>query len=250
MKRTQPRPLDKTLLGMGLVFTLLTALPIFAEATKHPGYEQRTRANYEGIGKWYLGREISHVMGHLGADWLERREREKEEAPSKLIQALGLKGGETVADIGAGSGYFTRRLSKAVGPKGLVVAVDVQQEMLELLAQDIQKRSLTNVKPQLGTIQNPRLKENSVDLILMVDVYHEFSHPYEMTLNMVKSLKPGGRLVFVEYRGEDPNVPIKRLHKMTEAQVKKEALIHDLEWVKTDTRLPRQHIVIFKRKAD
>jgi precorrin-6B methylase 2 len=236
---------------------LLVALPIVEaqppakvlqpEASR---YTLSERASYDGIGKWYLGREISHVMGHLGAEWLERPERVSEENPEALIEALGLKEGEVAVDIGAGSGYFTRRLSKAVGDTGKVYAVDIQPEMIELLNKDLEKRAIKNVTPILGTIEDPKLPENSADVALMVDVYHEFSHPFEMVEAICKALKPGGRLVYVEYRLEDPDVPIKRLHKMTEAQVKKEASAHPLEWVKTDGILPRQHVITFRKKGD
>jgi len=153
-----------------------------------------------------------------------------------------------VADIGAGTGYFSRRLSKQVGDKGKILAVDIQQEMLDLLTNKMAELKITNVEPILGTITDPKLPPSAVDVVLMVDVYHEFSDPYEMMEGICKSLKPGGRVIFVEFRGEDPSVPIKPLHKMTEAQVRKEMGVHPLEWVETIKVLPRQHIIIFKRK--
>jgi ubiquinone/menaquinone biosynthesis C-methylase UbiE len=189
-------------------------------------------------------------MGHQGADWLERPEREEEEAPSKLMEALKIKPGAVVADIGAGSGYFTFRLSKKVGPKGKVLAVDIQPEMLDIIRKRMKKGKVENVEPVLGTENDPKLPAKSVDLILLVDVYHEFSEPYEMTQAMVKALKPGGRLVFVEYRKEDPEVPILLVHKMTEKQVLKEMTPHPLRWVGTSNILPRQHIILFEKKAD
>jgi SAM-dependent methyltransferase len=211
-------------------------------------YEQRREHDPEGIGKFYLGREIAQVMGHEGADWLERPEREKEERPDLLLAALMLKPGQAVADIGAGSGYYTRRLAGLVGESGVVYAVDIQPEMLELLDRKMAEAKIHNVKPVLGTITDAKLPRASVDLVLMVDVYHEFDHPYEMMLGLCAALKPGGRVVFVEFRGEDPKVPIKRLHKMTEAQVRKEMAAMPLEWVRTDEAMPRQHIIIFQRK--
>lgn len=216
-------------------------------AKAEPRYEYRTDHDRDGIGKFYLGREIAHVMGHQGADWLERPEREQEEKPAILIESLELKPGMVVADIGAGSGYFSWRMAKEIGPDGTVHAVDIQQEMLDLLRKKMSERGLNNVKPTLGKIDDVQLPESSVDLVLMVDVYHEFSHPYEMMESICRALKPGGRVVFVEYRAEDPTVPIKRLHKMTEAQVRKEAAQLPLRWVKTIDRLPRQHIIVFER---
>lgn len=230
---------------------LLASAGGFANAdetqTPAPRYVYSETASRDGIGKWHMGREISRVMGHLGAGWLERPERDREEKPAALLRALDLKPGQRVADIGAGSGYFSRRLSPWVGDEGEVLAVDVQPEMIDLLKRDIKERGLKNVTPVLGAVDDPRLPSASVDLALMVDVYHEFSHPWEMLHKICAALKPGGRVVFVEYRAEDPKVPIKRLHKMTEAQVKKEAEVHGLRWEKTDGRLPRQHIVIFSK---
>lgn len=202
----------------------------------------------DGIGKFYLGREIAHVMGHQAADWLERPEREEEEKTALLVDSLGVKPGDVVADIGAGTGYFSRRLSKKAGEKGRILAVDIQPEMLDLLTNEMAKLNITNVKPILGVLTDPKLPPASVDLVLMVDVYHEFSDPYEMMAAISKSLKPSGRVAFVEFRGEDPEVPIKPLHKMTEAQVRKEMASQPLEWVETIKVLPRQHIIIFRKK--
>ena len=194
-----------------------------------------------------MGREIAQVMGHQAADWLDRPEREAEEAPSLLIRSLKLKPGMAIADIGAGSGYLSFPMAKLVAPSGKVYAVDIQQEMLDIIKKRARVRRLSNVVPVLGTISDPKLEKDSIDLIIMVDVYHEFDHPWEMTTAMVKALKPGGRLVFVEYRREDPNVPIKLVHKMSVEQVRKEMSIHSLKWVKTLTILPRQHIIIFQK---
>jgi protein-L-isoaspartate O-methyltransferase len=211
-------------------------------------YETRQQHDPNGIGQFYLGREIAHVMGHEGADWLERPEREKEERPDLLLPALRVKAGEAVADIGAGTGYYTRRLAKLVGETGTVYAVDIQQEMLDLLTNKMAELNIHNVKPVLGTLTDPKLPRGKVDLALMVDVYHEFDHPYEMARALCEALKPGGRLVFVEFRAEDPKVPIKEVHKMSEAQVKKEMAVQPLEWVETNESLPWQHIIIFKKK--
>ena len=215
-------------------------------------YETREDHDPEGIGKFYMGREIAQVMGHVAADWLERPEREREEQPNKLLDALKLKEDDIVADIGAGSGYLTFRIAKRVG-KGKVLAVDIQPEMLDIIRKRMKEKKVANVEPIQGTETDPKLPANSVDLILMVDVYHEFSFPFEMTEAMVRSLKTGGRIVFVEYRKEDPKVYIKLVHKMYEKQVIKEMEPHPLRWLKTLDVLPSQHIIIFEKvdkKAD
>src|SRR5262245_42003343 len=162
-------------------------------------YEFRKEHDPHGIGKFYMGREIAQVMGHLGAESLERPERDTEEAPSQLHELLKIKEGDVVADIGAGSGYHTFRLAEKVGGKGKVCAVDSQPEMLNIIKKRMKDKKVENVEPIQGTESDPKLPENSVDLILMVDVYHEFSFPYEMTVAMVKALKPGGRMAFVEF---------------------------------------------------
>ena len=232
-----------------LSILLLAAPHLLALAqTGRPTYSQGTPSR-DGTGKFYLGREIAQVMGHRGSSWLERPERKREEKPDRLISALDLKPGQVVADLGAGTGYFTRRLARKVGETGVVYGVDIQPEMLELLEENMEARGLQNVRPLLGIETDPRLPSLSLDLALMVDVYHEFSHPYEMIQAITRALKPGGRLVFVEYRAEDPAVPIKPLHKMTEEQVRREASVHLLEWVETRQELPRQHIVVFKKRV-
>lgn len=198
-----------------------------------------------------MGREIAHVMGFLGVPWLERLTREKEERLSVLVKSLALKPGDVVADIGAGSGVISELMAEKVGKKGIILAVDVQQKMLDRLRDRMKKRGITNVKPHKGTAKSPNLKPNSIDLALFVDVYHEFEYPYEMMLSISRALKPGGRAVFVEYRMEDPTVPIKLVHKMTQAQVKKEINqpAFNLKYHKTISTLPQQHIIIFKRIA-
>ena len=212
-----------------------------------PPYENRANHDPNGTGIFYMGREIAQVMGHEAADWLDRPEREAEEAPSLLIKALGLRPGMVVADIGAGSGYLTFPMARLVGPKGKVFAVDIQQEMLDIIRQKMPEQKVKNVVTILGTITDPKLPANSTDLAMMVDVYHEFDHPYEMADAMVKGLRKGGKLVFVEYRKEDPNVPIKEVHKLSVAQVRKEMSLFPLKWVKTNNILPRQHIIIFEK---
>jgi len=218
------------------------------QVTSVSRYETRTTHDPNGIGKFYMGREIAHVMGHQAADWLERPEREKEERTDLVVPALKLKSGDAVADIGAGTGYYTRLLAKPIGTNGVVYAVEIQQEMLDILTNKLAAEKIFNVKPVLGTVTDPKLPRAAVDLILMVDVYHEFDFPFEMVESMCRSLKPGGRIAFVEFRGEDPNVPIKLVHKMTEAQVRKEMSVHPLDWVETIGSLPQQHIIVFRRK--
>jgi len=232
-----------------LCFAALTIAFTGFSQSPSPHYETRAEHDPNGIGKFYMGREIAHVMGHQAADWLERPERGKEERPDLLFPALKLKQGDAVADIGCGSGYHTRRLARLVGTNGVVHAVDIQQEMLDLLTNKLAAEKIFNVKPVLGTITDPKLPKASVDLILMVDVYHEFDHPFEMVEAMCRALKPGGRIVFVEFRGEDPDVPIKLAHKMTEAQVRKEMSVQPLEWAETIGTLPQQHIIVFRRKS-
>ncbi|MBK7999592.1 MAG: class I SAM-dependent methyltransferase [Verrucomicrobia bacterium] len=238
------RALFAAFLGLHWVVSVIAA-----ESTATNRYEFRKEHSRDGIGKFYMGREISHVMGHQVADWLERPERDEEEHTEKLVGELKVKPGDVIADIGAGTGYFTRRLAKKTGPTGSVLAVEIQPEMLDLLTNQMHRAGITNVKPVLGTVSDPKLRSNSVDLALMVDVYHEFEFPLEMMDAITRALKPGGRVIFVEFRGEDPAVPIKPLHKMTEAQVKKEMSALPLEWIETIGVLPRQHIIVFRKKS-
>lgn len=239
-----------------LVLLTLATLPAAADdktpnkkpTTAADRYEYRKEHDPDGIGKFYMGREIAHVMGHLGASWLERKEREDEEQPSKLIETLDIKPGLVIADIGAGTGYHTFRMAGKVGEKGKILAVDIQPEMLAMMRKKMKEKKIENVELVQGEEADPKLPAGTVDMILMVDVYHEFAQPFEMTEAMVKALKPGGRLVFVEFRLEDPRVPIKLVHKMTEKQVIKEMEPHPLKWVKTNNILPWQHIIIFEKK--
>lgn len=207
-------------------------------------------ASADGTGRRYLGREIAQVMGWQGASWLEREEREREERTDLLLSALDLAPGMAVADIGAGTGYLSRRIARAVGPSGRVFAVDVQPQMVALLNEAARREGLGNIEPSLGSETDVRLARDSVDLAVMVDVYHELSHPREVLGSIVRALKPGGRVVFVEYRAEDPSVPIKPLHKMSEAQVRREAQAQrPLVWERTVHSLPWQHVVVFRRTS-
>ncbi len=209
-------------------------------------YEYRTNHDPNGIGKFYMGREIAHVMGHTGAGWLERAERIAEERPDEVVKNFKLKPTDVVADIGAGTGYFTFRLSPLV-KQGKVYAVDIQPEMLALMERRKAKEKADNVVTVQGTEQDTKLPAASVDLAFMVDAYHEFSYPREMMQSIVKALKPGGRVVLIEYRGEDPTVPIKLVHKMTVAQVRKELEAVGLQWKETKNFLPYQHFIVFAK---
>ena len=223
------------------------------ESSRKAGRRYRFKVDHDpdGIGKLYMGREIAKVMSFHGAPWLERATREREENLTAMIKALDLQPGMVVADIGAGTGVISVMMADKVAPGGKVLAVDIQEEMLRLLEEKLKRLEIDNVEPVLGTIKSPELPEASVDLAIMVDVYHEFSHPYEMMLALSKGMKPGGRIAFVEYRKEDPQVPIKPLHKMTEAQVKKEIEQPEfgLKWKETIDVLPRQHIVVFEKQG-
>ena len=219
-----------------------------AIAQKEAPRYQSVPASRDGIGKVYMGREIAGVMGWQGASWLEREERQQEERGDLLLRELGLKPGMAVADIGAGTGYYARRMAPLVGSGGVVYATDVQPEMMQMLADGAQKAGLTNIKPVLGGLQSVNLPDNSIDLAIMVDVYHELAYPFEVIDSLVRALKPGGRIAYVEYRLEDPRVPIKTAHKMSQAQVRKEAAAHALVWERTASTLPWQHVVIFRKK--
>ena len=231
-----------SLLGLVLSASLVTA-----ETT--PRYETGPSTDPSGSGRFYMGREISQVMGHQGAGWLERPGRRREEKTDLLLDALALEPGDMVADIGAGTGFFSFPMAERVGPEGSVLAVDIQPEMLAIIRGRAAERGVPNVEPRLGSIDDPRLPEAAVDVALLVDVYHELSHPWEMTAAIARALQPGGRLFVVEYRGEDRWVPIKKLHKMTEAQVRREIEIHPLRWVETLDVLPTQHVVVFERDS-
>ena len=200
-----------------------------------------------GTGKVYMGRELSQVVGHQAITWLERPERVGEELPDEVVKNMEVKSSDVIADIGAGSGYFSLRLAKLV-PQGQVYAVDIQEEMLNFIQVRAQAAGLTNVISHKGEIYDTKLPENSIDVALMVDAYHEFSHPREMMESIVKALKPGGRLIQLEYRGEDPKVQIKALHRMTQWQVKREMAAVGLTWKETRAFLPIQHYFVFVKE--
>jgi len=193
------------------------------------------------------GRVLAQRLGVQGAPWLERSERQEEEEPDRALRILKIPKGAVVADVGAGSGYMTIRMAKIVGPEGKVYANDIQPGMLDLLRKNVEKAKLANVTPVQGALDDPRLPANALDLILMVDVYHEFSQPQKMLQKMREALKPSGRLVLVEYRGEDPSVPILPEHKMTRAQAKLEVEHEGFTLASVNEDLPRQHIFVFTK---
>ena len=209
-------------------------------------YEYRAQHSRDGIGKFYLGREIARVTPPEGADWMERPARAREQRPDLLVRHLEIEPGDVVADMGAGTGYFTFRMSPLV-PEGKILAVDVQPSMLDLIEAKRAERNITNIETVLGTATDPRLEAESVDLILLVDAYHEFSHPVEMMRALVKGLRGDGALVLIEYRAEDPEVRIRPLHKMSQAQARREMKAAGLAWRETKDILPQQHFMVFER---
>jgi ubiquinone/menaquinone biosynthesis C-methylase UbiE len=247
------------ILGIILLLSLTALIPLRSETPppassprpqtpREQRYETRAIHDPDGIGKFYMGREIAHVMGHEGAEWLERPERLETEAPDQVVAQMKLKPTDVVADIGAGTGYFSFRLSRAVS-KGKVYAVDIQPEMLAMIEQRKAALRTDNIVTVLGTEMDTKLPAQAVDVALLVDAYHEFSYPREMMESIVHSLKPGGRVVQIEYRAEDPNVPIKRLHRMSVEQARKEMQAVGLEWKATKDFLPQQHFIVFQKPA-
>ncbi|MDY6936035.1 MAG: methyltransferase domain-containing protein [Cyanobacteriota bacterium] len=219
-----------------------------ANSTSNSVYQERQIHSPDGIGKFYLGREIAKVMGHQEMWWLERPQRNAKERPLMAIEALNLQPDDTIADIGAGTGYFSFRIADRV-PDGKVFAVDIQPEMLDAIDFLKQENHVANVEGVLATLTEPNLPENSIDLALMVDAYHEFEYPKEVMEGVVSALKPGGRVVLVEYRKENPLIPIKGLHKMTQRQAKKEMAAVGLNWLETQEILPSQHLMFFQKST-
>jgi len=230
---------------LGLLTLLLWAG--VAGCTEATGYRHGP-ASRDGIGKFYLGREISQVMGHLGAGWLERPTREQEERTDLLLERLPLDRDDVVADLGAGTGYFSLPIARRV-PDGRVLAVDIQPEMLALIESRMATEGIKNIELVLATERDPRLPAGAVDLVLIVDAYHEFAYPREVMQAVFGALRPGGRIVLIEYRAEDPGVWIKPLHKLSEAQARLELESVGLRWVETQDFLPQQHFLVFEKPA-
>jgi precorrin-6B methylase 2 len=232
---------------VSLLTLLLVANFTLAQQATPPGYVL-IPASVDGIGKRYMDREISGVMGWQGASWLERGTREREERTDLLLDALALQPGMVVADIGAGTGYLSRRMAPLVMPGGKIIALDLQPEMVNILQTGVKRSGFTQIEVKLATVNDIKLPKNSIDMAIMVDVYHELAYPYEVMMSIMQALKPKGRIVFVEYKAEDARVPIKPLHKMSEAQIKREAGVFALEWERTVSTLPWQHVVMFRKR--
>jgi len=232
---------------VSLFILLLAANLTLAQKTPPPGYIS-IPASADGIGKRYMDREISGVMGWQGASWLERDKREREERTDLLLGVLALQPGMVVADIGAGTGYLSRRMAPLVMPGGKIIALDLQPEMVNFLQAEVKRSGLAQIEVRLGTVDDIKLPKNSIDMAIMLDVYHEMAYPYEVMNSIMQALKPRGRIIFVEYKAEDARVPIKPLHKMSEAQIKREASIFALGWERTVSTLPWQHVVVFRKK--
>ena len=232
---------------LGLFLVLLATNLSLAQQTIPPGYVT-IPVSPDGIGKRYMDREISAVMGWQGAAWLERNKREREERTDLLLEALALQPGMVIADIGAGTGYLSRRMAPLVMPGGKIIALDLQPEMVNILQTGVNRSGLKQIVVKLGAIDDIKLPKNSIDMAIMVDVYHELAFPYEVMSSIMLALKPRGSLVFVEYKAEDIRVPIKPLHKMSEAQIKREAGVFPLDWERTVSTLPWQHVVVFRKR--
>jgi ubiquinone/menaquinone biosynthesis C-methylase UbiE len=239
--------------GRRAILSNLSIRPVLAQSgapNSVAGSLYETRANHDpnGTGKFYMGREIAQVMGPAGIEWLDRREREVEEHPAQVLDSLDLHLGEVVADLGAGSGYFTFRMAPKVGRTGKVLAVEIQEEMLNTLRTRAVTQKAINVEVVQGSEIDPHLPKSGVDLVLVVDVYHELAYPFEVMTKVREALKPRGRVVFVEYRKEDAAVPIKEVHKMSVKQLEKEMNAVGLVRVRTVETLPLQHIVVFEKR--
>lgn len=233
--------------AIAFIVSNFTYTPVALAQDSYPDYyREQAIHNPDGIGKFYMNREIAQVMGHQAMMWLERESRVTEEKPDLTVQKLDLEPNDVVADIGAGTGYFSLRIAQQV-PQGEVYAVDIQPEMLNAIAFLKEEQQITNIETVLGEEDNPNLPPASIDLAFMVDAYHEFAYPREMMEGIVQALKPGGRVVLLEYRQENPMIMIKPLHKMTQKQVKKELKAVGLKWQETKEFLPEQHFLVFSK---
>lgn len=233
----------KNVIYQFIVFATLLS-PIVSHTQQNYTYKE---GDPSGIGKWYMGREIAYVMGYQGIDWLERSEREEEENTSVLFKNMEIAPTDVIADIGAGSGYHVFQMAPKA-QKGLIYAVDIQVEMLAAMEYLKESGNINNVKTVQGSEQSVNLPENSIDKVLMVDVYHEFNYPAEMIASIKKALKADGKIFLIEYRGEDDDVPIKRLHKMTEKQAVKEFEAAGFVLEQNIDNLPWQHCMVFVKK--
>ena len=239
--------MKKNILFLSLLIALLISNKFFGQNTNKDNNYTFKRGDYNGIGKWFMGREIAYVMGFEGIGWLERSEREEEEDVSKLIKNMRIKPNDIVADIGAGSGYHTFKIA-ALTKNGFVYAVDIQPEMLMVIEENKESGKIKNIETILGTEKSIQLPSNSVDKILMVDVYHEFNFPAEIIVSIKRALKPNGELFLIEYRSEDSTVPIKAIHKMSEKQAVREMEAAGFKLKKNITNLPWQHCMVFVKK--
>ena len=239
--------MKKNILFLSLLIALLISNKFFGQNTNKDNNYTFKRGDYNGIGKWFMGREIAYVMGFEGIGWLERSEREEEEDVSKLIKNMRIKPNDIVADIGAGSGYHTFKIA-ALTKNGFVYAVDIQPEMLMVIEETKETNKIKNIETILGTEKSIQLPSNSVDKILMVDVYHEFNFPAEIIVSIKRALKPNGELFLIEYRSEDSTVPIKAIHKMSEKQAVREMEAAGFKLKKNITNLPWQHCMVFVKK--
>ena len=230
-----------------LILILILTLPL--SECRGQGIETDEKYTYKsgdpnGIGKWYMGREIAYIMGYQGISWLERPEREQEERTSILLENMDIQKDDMIADIGAGSGYHSFRMA-AMTPKGKIYAVDIQDEMLMAMRQKSEKNGIKNIALVKSSARDVKLQPDSIDKVLIVDVYHEFEYPFEIVESIKKALKSDGKIYLIEYRGEDPNVPIKRVHKMTEKQAVREMKAAGFILEKNIDNLPWQHCMVF-----
>jgi ubiquinone/menaquinone biosynthesis C-methylase UbiE len=235
-----------------LFFAPILLISLFSASCNAQNTDTESRytfkdGSYSGIGKWYMGREIAHVMGYQGINWLEREEREKEENTSKLIKNMEIQSGDVIADIGAGSGYHVFKMAP-MASEGQVYAVDIQKEMLDAIRHKKKQTGVSNITTVKGDEKKVNLSANTVDKVLLVDVYHEFNFPYEMMQSIITALKPDGEIYLIEYRAEDESVPIKILHKMSEAQAVKEMEASGLKLKENIDNLPWQHCMVFVKQ--
>ena len=236
------------LLALGLVVSVLAGAALLVTSPEEalPEHYTQAAASRDGIGRFYMGREIAQVMGHLGAGWLERPTREREERTDLLLDMLALSPTDTVVDLGAGTGYFSLPIARQLSG-GKVIALDIQREMLDIIEDRMTTAGIDNIDTLLGAPCDPGLRPASVDLVLLVDAYHEFACPREVMAVVAAALRPQGRVILVEYRAEDASVPIKPLHKMTVVQAEKELAEVGLVLQGIDDRLPMQHVMTFRR---